>query len=125
KLGPSPMRILFVMRNHGYLRNYASTIRLLASRGHEVVVGSRGPERHMQVDTRGYLSELMREFPTVTVIDLPKRRDRWRPLAMAVRALRNALRYRHPVLRDARALSQRAEAHLAREAPRLSGRGLP
>jgi hypothetical protein len=119
------MRILFVMRNHGYLRNYASTMRLLASRGHEVVVGSRGPERHMQVDTPAYLSELMREFPTVTVMDLPKRRDRWRSLAMAVRALRNALRYRHPVLRGARALSQRAEAHLAREAPGLAARGLP
>ena len=92
------MRILFMMRNHGYLRNYASTMRLFASRGHEVIVGSRGPERHMQVDTPGYLADLMREFPTVTVIDLPKRRDRWRSLSMAVRALRNALRYRHPVL---------------------------
>ena len=119
------MRILFVMRNHGYLRNYASTMRLLASRGHEVVVGSRGPERHMQVDTPGYLSDLMREFPAVTVMDLPKRRDRWRSLAMAVRALRNALRYRHPALRSARALSRRAEAHLAREAPQLAARGLP
>jgi hypothetical protein len=79
----------------------------------------------MQVDTPGYLSELMREFPTVTVVDLPKRRDRWRSLAMAVRALRNALRYRHPLLRSARALSQRAEAHLAREAPRLAAKGLP
>jgi hypothetical protein len=119
------MRILFVMRNHGYLRNYASTIRLLASRGHEVVVGSRGPERHMRVDTPGYLSELMREFPTVTVMDLPKRRDGWRSLSMAVRSLRNALRYRHPLLRSSRALSQRAEAHLAREAPWLAARGLP
>ena len=119
------MRILFVMRNHGYLRNYASTMRLLASRGHEVVIGSRGPERHMQVDTPGYLSELMREFPTVTVMDLPKRRDRWRSLSMAVRAFRNALRYRHPALRVALALSQRAEAHLAREAPQLAARGLP
>jgi len=119
------MRVLFVMRNHGYLRNYASTMRLFAARGHDVVVGSRGPERHMQVDTPGYLSDLTREFPTISVMDLPKRRDRWRRLAMAVRALRNALRYRHPVLRVARALSQRAEAHLAREAPWLAARGLP
>jgi hypothetical protein len=28
------MRILFVMRNHGYLRNYGSIIQLLASRAH-------------------------------------------------------------------------------------------
>ncbi len=113
------------MRNHGYLRNYASTVRLLASRGHEVVVGSRGPERHMKVDTEGYLSNLSREYPGVTVRDLPKRADRWRALAGAVRAVRNALRYRHPELRRARALSQRAEAHLAKQAPRIAARGLP
>jgi hypothetical protein len=119
------MRILFVMRNHGYLRNYASTVRLLASRGHEVVIGSRGPERHMQVDTPSYLSQLSREFPTVSVVDLPKRTDRWTSLAAAVRAVRNALRYRHPTFRHARALSERAEAHLARQAPRIAARGLP
>lgn len=119
------MRILFVMRNHGYLRNYASTIRLLASRGHEVVVGSRGPERHMQVDTVGYLAELSRAYPNVTAADLPKRADRWKTFATAVRAVRNALRYRHPELRRARALADRAEAHLARQAPRLAARGLP
>ena len=119
------MRILFVIRNHGYLRNYASTIRLLASRGHEVIVGSRGPERHMQVDTERYLAELTREFPRVSVMDLPKRADRWKAFAGAVRSLRNALRYRHPELRQAHALRQRAEAHLARQAPQIAAHGLP
>jgi hypothetical protein len=119
------MRILFVMRNHGYLRNYASTVRLLASRGHEVVIGSRGPERHMQVDTVGYLAELSRTYATVTAMDLPKRSDRWKAFATAVRSVRNALRYRHPDLRGARALAQRAEAHLARQAPRLAAYSLP
>lgn len=119
------MRILFVMRNHGYLRNYASAVRLLASRGHEVIVGSRGPERHMRVDTVGYLAELSREFPGVTVRDLPKRSDHWKPFAGAVRATRNALRYRHPELRGARALADRAEAHLAKQAPRVAAFGLP
>ena len=119
------MRILFVMRNHGYLRNYASTVRLLASQGHEVVVGSRGPERHMSVDTVGYLSDLTRECPSVSVRDLPKRSDRWKAFAGAVRAVRNALRYRHPELRRATALSERAEAHLARQAPRIAAHGLP
>src|SRR5438552_11507217 len=119
------MRILFVMRNHGYLRNYASTMRLLASQGHEVVVGSRGPERHMSVDTVGYLSDFTREYPCVSVRDLPKRSDRWKTFAGAVRAVRNALRYRHPELRRATALSERAEAHLARQAPRIAAHGLP
>ena len=119
------MRILFVMRNHGYLRNYASTIRLLASRGHDIVVGSRGPERHMAVDTEGYLAALSRDFPRVTAVKLPKRHDRWRPLATGVRSVRNTLRYRHPALRGATSLVQRAEAHLAREAPRAAALGLP
>lgn len=119
------MRILFVMRNHGYLRNYASTLRLLASRGHDVIVGSRGPERHMSVDTEGFLSDLSRTFPNVRTVDLPKRTDRWKSFATSLRSVRNALRYRHPDLRPAVALAARAEAHLARQAPRIAARGLP
>jgi hypothetical protein len=113
------MRILFVMRNHGYLRNYASTIRLLASQGHEVVVGSRGPERHMAVDTERYLADLGGEFPRVTARILPRRHDEWMPFAAAVRAGRDALRYTHPSLRHARKLAERAERHLAQRGPRL------
>ena len=118
------MRILFVMRNHGYLRNYASTVRLLASRGHEVIVGSRGPERHMTVDTEGYLAALSREFPSVTVMELPKRNDGWKAFAGGVRSFRNALRYRHPALRGATSLVARAETHLANHT-RIAPRHLP
>lgn len=50
------MKILFVMPGAGYLRHYESTVRLLASRGHEVLlsfdreeddgaVGNRAKER--------------------------------------------------------------------------------
>ena len=64
------MRVLFVMRNHGYLRNYASTARLLASRGHSVIIGSRGREKHMAVDTDRYLAELSQEHPEIRGQDL-------------------------------------------------------
>jgi hypothetical protein len=114
------MRVLFVMRNHGYLRNYASTVRLLASRGHEVIVGSRGPERHMAVDTPRFLEELHREFPAVTTEILPKRADEWMPLAAEIRAGRNALRYRHPAFRGATKLAARADQHARTKAPRLA-----
>ncbi len=113
------------MRNHGYMRNYASTVRMLASRGHEVIIGSRGPERHMAVDTSGYLAELSLAHPRVSVKDLPKRGDGWRAFAGSVRAVRNALRYRHPELRVATALAERADAHLAKQAPKIAARGLP
>lgn len=116
------MRILFVMRNHGYMRNYASTVRMLASRGHDVIVGSRGPERHMAVDTPGYLADLALSHTSITVEDLPRRSDRWKSLADKVRAFRNALRYRHPELRRATALVKRAEDHLARQSPWLAAR---
>jgi len=115
------MKVLFVMRNHGYLRNYASTIRMLAERGHEVVVGSRGPERHMAVDTPAFLENLQREFPSVTAEKLPRRTDDWTELAAAVRAGRNALRYRHPIFRGAPKLTERAYRHVDTQAPRLAG----
>ena len=116
------MRILFVMRNHGYLRNYASTVRLLASRGHTVIIGSRGREKHMAVDTKGYLAELSLTHPRVSVEILPKRQDGWRRFADSVRAVRNALRYRHPAFRNATLLATRANQKASREAPRVAAR---
>ena len=113
------MRVLFVMRNHGYLRNYASTVRMLAARGHDVVVGSRGREKHMAVDTPRYLEQLHREFGGITTEILPRRADAWLPRAAAIRAARNALRYRHPSFRAASKLAARAERHLSLKAPRL------
>ncbi len=118
------MRVLFVMRNHGYMRNYASTIRMLAARGHEVVVGSRGPERHMAVDTPAFLENLHREFASITGEILPRRADEWTRLAAAVRAGRNALRYCHPAFRHAPKLTERAFRHMHSAAPRLA-RWLP
>lgn len=109
------------MRNHGYLRNYAGTVRLLASRGHSVIIGSRGRERHMAVDTDGYLAALTREYPQISTAILPKRRDGWRRFAQTIRACRNALRYRHPAFRAAPALAARAYQKLAKQAPRLAG----
>src|SRR5262245_37702503 len=103
------MRVLFVMRNHGYLRNYVSTIRMLAGRGHEVIVASRGRERHQPVDTDAFLLDLCREMPAISQERTPLRTDQWVPLAAEVRAARNALRYRHPAFRDSHKLRERAE----------------
>jgi hypothetical protein len=119
------MRVLFVMRNHGYVRNYASTVRLLASRGHTVIIGSRGREKHMAVDTDGYLAELSAADPRVRVEILPKRGDGWAAFAASVRAVRNALRYRHPAFRGAALLAARATEHLKRQAPQVAALGLP
>jgi hypothetical protein len=119
------MRILFVMRNHGYLRNYASTVGLLASRGHTVIIGSRGREKHMAVDSERYLAELSLTHPKVSVEILPRRHDCWSSLAGSVRSVRDELRYRHPSFRSATQLAARAHEHLVRRAPRVAARGLP
>jgi hypothetical protein len=114
------MRVLFVMRNHGYLRHFASTIRMLAARGHQVVVGSRGPERHQPVDSQSFLLGLCQEFPGISSERIPVRGDEWMPLAAEIRAARNVMRYRHPVFRRSHKLLERAENHAAKHAPHLS-----
>jgi hypothetical protein len=113
------MRVLFVMRNHGYLRNYVSTIRLLADRGHQVIVASRGRERHQPVDSQSFLLALCREVPAITYERMPLRTDEWVPLASELRAARNVLRYRHPAFRNSHKLRERAEAHAAKYATHL------
>lgn len=105
------------MRNEGYVRNYASVIRLLASRGHDVIVGSRGPERHMSVSTEAFLQALSRECPRAQSRILPRRADEWISVASRIRALRNALRYRDPAFRSATKLARRAFTHLEKHAP--------
>jgi hypothetical protein len=114
------MRVLFVMRNHGYLRNYVSTIRLLAERGHQVIVASRGRERHQPVDSQSFLLALCREVPAISYERMPLRTDEWVPLASELRAARNVLRYRHPTFRKSHKLRERAEAHAVKHAPHLA-----
>ena len=52
------MTVLFIIRNHGYLRIYESTLRMLAERGHRVVLVSRGVEPHHAADTKGFVERL-------------------------------------------------------------------
>lgn len=105
------MRILFLIRNHGYIRNYESTIRLLAERGHEVLLVSRGAERHIAFDSEAFLARLCAEHPGIVTLRLPRREDAWAPRAEAVRALRSYARYLGPTYRNAHKLRSRAAAH--------------
>jgi hypothetical protein len=105
------MTILFIIRNHGYLRNYESTLRLLAERGHRVMLVSRGAERHHAVDTNAFLMGLSSQYPGITVKKWPLRKDGWTPLAEAARSVRNYARYLRPRYRTAHKLRARAAAH--------------
>ena len=76
------------MRDNDYLRNYASTVRMLAERGHQVIVGSRAPERHIAVDMPRFLEALSRDPPAVGTIKFPRRGDEWAPLLHGVQRSR-------------------------------------
>jgi hypothetical protein len=107
----SPLRILFSMLHPGYVRNYESTIRLLAERGHAIHVVFAQPDK--QAGDR-VIERLATEFPTVTFGTAPKRAkgDPWRGFLWMVRALADAARYRHPRFAAAPLLRQRVEGKI-------------
>jgi hypothetical protein len=109
-------RILFLMRNHGAISHYESTLRGLAQRGHRVFIGSRGTERHYSVDMDAVMGTLCREYPGISVQRVPRRSDEWAPLAETARAVRNYCRYLHPRFNRADSLRQRAAQQLSRNA---------
>lgn len=89
------MRILFHLLQPGYLRNYDSTVRLLAERGHEIhVVYPRPP-----AGSGPTLAELLAaEVDGVSARVAPKRprQDPWRGIAWSLRALTDASRFLDP-----------------------------
>jgi hypothetical protein len=117
------LRILFVMRHGGYVRNFEWVLRLLAERGHSVELGfERGRARGMaeriergrgdfplpdrlQAETGGAVSHTL----------VPTRADRLRGLGFGLRQSVSYLRYLGPAYRDARKLRTR----WARGTPRI------
>jgi hypothetical protein len=110
------MRILFLMRNHGAIAHYESTLRALAERGHQIVIGSRGAERHYAADMNAPMDRLCRDYGTVTVQRLPRRSDEWMALAESARAVRNYCRYLHPRYAAAVKLRERAAQQVFKNA---------
>jgi hypothetical protein len=101
------MKILFSMRHSGALRNYASTIRELAQRGHHVHLV------FMMQDKLGdgrLLWELSNDHANVTYSELGKKTPWrfWLGLARGVRSASDYVRYGTPEYKDAHALRQRA-----------------
>src|SRR5690242_13640272 len=105
------MKILFSMRHSGALRNYASTLRELASRGHQIHLAFMMPDKYG--DGR-LLWELTNEYPSITFGELGKKTPWrfWLGLARNVRALTDYVRYLSPAYADAVSLRARAEERL-------------
>src|SRR2546423_7934422 len=118
------MRILFVMRHGGYVRNFEWVLRLLAERSHQVHLGfERGratgmAERIVRGRAGFQLPDRLRE-ETGGAVDngiVPTRDDRWRSFAFGLRQSVSYLRYLSPAYRDAAKLRER----WARGTPRLT-----
>jgi hypothetical protein len=109
------MRILFVMRHGGYVRNFEWVLRLLAERGHRVQLGfergrAAGMVERIERGRGGFeLPDRLRE-DTDGAVDydlVPTRDDRWHGVAFGLRQSVSYLRYLSPAYRDALKLRER------------------
>ena len=108
------MKILFSMRHPGALRNYASTIRELAERGHQIHLAFVMQDR---LGDGRLLWDLTDDYPCITHSDLARKKTPyrfWLGLARGVRFWADFLRYLGPEYRDAVKLRERAQLRLPR-----------
>jgi hypothetical protein len=108
------MKILFCVTNFGFLRNFQSTLSLLAQRGHRLhLVTDRS-------DTTGgmqMVQDLVAAYPSITYeISPPIRRRLWYSFTSVVRLTLDYWRYLEPRFEAATQLRGRAE----RQVPRVS-----
>ena len=101
------MRVLFIMRHSGYVRNFESTVRMLCDRGHRVHVAFENG-RHPLLDPGDTAQQLAQQYSNFTHGDIPRRTDGWGLLARELRLGVDYLRYLRPEYRDAPKLRERA-----------------
>lgn len=116
------MKIVFIMRHSGYVRNFESTLRMLCERGHQVHLAYQVPTRDWLVGHTDIARGLATEFANFTVGDLPVRNDGWGLLGRDVRLGLDYLRYLTPEFREAPKLRRRAERDLPPALGRLMQR---
>ncbi len=101
------MKVLFFMRSTVYVRNFESTLRLLAERGHEVEVVA---EPHRLLDPTNLIGRLSRELPNIRHTAPPAPvSGGWVPVGVHLRSALDYLRYLRPNYDHAPKLRQRAE----------------
>jgi hypothetical protein len=101
------VNVLFFMRSTVYVRNFESTLRLLADRGHHVHVVA---DVHRQLDPTDLIGRLCSEYPGISHGAPPTPEStRWPQLGISLRGALDYLRYLRPEYRDAPKLRRRAE----------------
>jgi hypothetical protein len=106
------MKILFSMTHFGYIRNYDSTLRLLASRGHRVHLTFTSGEK---LGESVLAERLVRDCPNITYGEPFKRpADLWLDLTRFIRMAIDYVRYLHPRYEKAVKLRDRVADRLPR-----------
>ncbi len=104
------MKILFLARHFGYLRNYESAILQLASDGHQVHLAA---DREEMLGGREMVERWTRRDPSITMGWTPDREaDNWFWLATRLRLAQDFLRYQDPRYDEAPQLRLRAEERM-------------
>jgi hypothetical protein len=104
------MRILFLARHYGYLRNYEAAILDLAARGHHVHLAA---DREEMLGGREMVERWTRAAPNLTMGWTPDREsDNWFWLATRLRLAQDFLRYEDPRYDSAPQLRLRAEERI-------------
>jgi hypothetical protein len=103
------MRILFVMRHAGHVRNFEWVLRELNDRRHQVHLGFERDWREEQE----IVERLGADYEYVTFGHVPIRRDRWSRRAFDLRYAMSYLRYLRPEYKNA----AKIRARLAGKAP--------
>lgn len=118
-----PLTIVWFLLHGGYIRFFASTIRVLAARGHHIHLSFSRIEK--DAGDRVALERFAAEIPNLTYDVAPARRrwDVWRSPAWLTRAFADLARYMHPRFDAAPALRDRVARKL-KGAVRAEGRDL-
>jgi FkbM family methyltransferase len=117
------MKILFVMRHSGYVRNFESTLRMLCDRGHKVDLAFQIGGTHWLLDRSDVTRELADTYPRFSRSVVPVRDDSWSYVARELRLGLDYLRYLGPEYRNAPKLRARAERDVPEYLLRQSKRG--
>lgn len=118
------MKILFVMRHSGYVRNFESTLRMLCDRGHKVELAFQIAGTHWLLDRSDIAQELAETYPRFTRSVIPVREDSWAYVARELRLGLDYMRYLGPAYRNAPKLRERAAREVPAALLRRTQRGL-
>ena len=117
------MRILFAITHLGFLRNFESTLALLAERGHQIhLVTDRRPRGGEVVDGTPIYERLSAKAPGAFSWEAlpPSKQDAWYAFSTAVREGLNYWRYLSPAFDDAPKLRERGRTQAPAAVVRLS-----